>query len=222
MPSCVPDRTLQHRSPEGDRRGALAAPLCLPLQPPHEPQARARAPSWDQASHGSARGRRPVASCSLQTVRPFLLRVFGTQGRKGTGPRSLRRTTGCESGNRVLRGRPPLTCVPAVCFVVSRGLRGHLDAARVLVAVITSARSRPPLLAPLQRRGTCRVPGWPAVGSFLAPPPLLAPSLPPRPGCIRPTRRAHTLPPLTAPEPVTPGRGVTQGTRPEGRRKRRI
>lgn len=55
--------------------------------------------------------------------------------------------------------------------------------------------------------------GRPSVLS-LGPPPLLAPSLPPQPESVRPTGQAHTFPPPTAPEPVTPGREVTQGTRP--------
>lgn len=198
----------------GDRRGASAAPLCLPLQPPHEP--RAWPPSWDQASCGPARGRRPVASpCALQTDRPFPLRIFGMRGQKGTGPRSLWWDCGLRIWEQGTRGRPPahLRLGRALRGVAGSqrpsgrrpGLSGRYHSHQI---VPSAARTPSEMGGLVTSRG-----GRPLVLS-LGPPPLLAPSLPPQPESVRPTGQAHTFPLPTAPEPVTPGREVTQGTRP--------
>lgn len=75
-----------------------------------------------------------------------------------------RRGQGHGPGNRARGVGSPLTCVSAARCVVLQGLRGHLDAARVLVAVTTVTRSCPPLPEPLQRWGARHFPRWPAIG----------------------------------------------------------
>lgn len=71
-----------------------------------------------------------------------------------------------DLGTGLRRVGTPLTCVLAVSCVVLQGLRGQLDAARLLVAVITCTRSCLLLPKPLQRWGTRHFPRWLAVGSL--------------------------------------------------------